>query len=135
MSIEGLLASTLITAVVLIWLAAPFISESDRTAEQTAQTIVKRQQERIQVYYERVLRNLHDIDEDYATGKLDANTYRFEREQWVQRGIQALKALEQLDMEHLVAPASADEAAIDAAIDQAIEAAVTDYRRNPTSVS
>jgi len=88
------------------------------------EALLDRQRERLEVYYERVLTNLHDLDEDYATGKLDKAEYEHDRALWVERGVQALKALEELDTEHLVAPVMADDATIDEAIDHAIETAV-----------
>jgi hypothetical protein len=119
MSIAGLALSVFIAALFLLWLATPFFDSA--TATPTATSGIERQRERLLVYYQRVLRNLHDIDEDFATGKLSEEEYRPEREQWVQRGIQALKALDELDVEHLVAPEEADDASIDEAIDRTIE--------------
>lgn len=130
MSIAGLLISFIIVAAVVAWVMIPFLFRQDTSGDETAS--VERQRERLLVYYERVLRNLHDIDEDFATGKLSEAEHRIERERWAQRGIQALKALDQLDTQHLVAPSAADNAAIDEAIEQAIETTLADYRNNPT---
>lgn len=125
MSLEGLLLSVVIFALVLIFIGAPLLSRRKLDTVQAAQ----RQRERLTVYYERVLHNLHDLDEDYATGKLDADDYTQERELWTQRGIVALKQLETLDTAHLLADASADTATIDHDIEQMIEASLAAYKR------
>ena len=122
MSIEGLIITMTIVAAFILWSIIPLFIESHE--EEAISISVERQRERLNVYYERVLRNLHDLDEDFATGKLDEEDYRPEREQWAQRGIQVLKALDELDAQHLVAESSADDATIDEAIDRRIEHAI-----------
>ncbi len=117
MSLEGIVVSSIMAGVFLLWLMLPFIYHK---AEAPIDAPVTRQRERLQVYYQRVLRNLHDIDEDYATGKLSEAEYIPEREAWVQRGIQTLKALDELNEEHLIAPEEADDAAIDEIIEQVL---------------
>ncbi|MEO8396697.1 MAG: hypothetical protein ABI700_27135, partial [Chloroflexota bacterium] len=84
------------------------------------------------VYYERVLRNIHDLDEDHAIGKIDEGEYSSEREEWAQRGAQVLQALDSITEKSVIAETPADDAAVDGAIDDAIEAAIQTYRqRNP----
>ena len=132
MSIEGILISLGITACFIMWLLLPLFNTAH--SEEAVKTSIERQRERLNVYYERVLQNVHDLDEDHATGKLDEHDYRIERERWVQRGVQALKALDELDATHLVAPAAADDAAIDAAIDRVIEDAIDGQQREITTL-
>lgn len=129
MSIPGLIVSTIILALVLAWVGAPFIQRHIDTAPRDNATL--RQRERLQIYYERVLRNLHDLDEDFATGKLNGGDYHTDRALWAQRGVAALRALDTLDSEHLVAPETADDAAVDAAIDAFIENAIKQVRDAP----
>jgi hypothetical protein len=129
MSAEGLVASVVIVLVFAVWIAWPFTRRSTDTTR--TDSPAARQRERLLLYYERVLRNVHDLDEDFATGKLNETDFTIERERWVQRGVEALRALETLDGQHLMAPATADEAAIDEAIDHAIEAAIRGYRQPP----
>lgn len=119
MSIGGIAISFLIAAAFLVWLLQPFLWPEDSHAPDRTPTA--RQRERLHVYYQRVLRNVHDLDEDFGTGKLNEAEYRQEREMWVKRGIQALKALDALDSTHLVAPARADDAEIDDAIEVYID--------------
>lgn len=127
MSIEGLILSLVIGLVTVVWIVSPFLQR--RTQGYTAdEAALHKQRERLLVYYERVLTNIRDLDEDYSTGKMQAADYETEREEWAQRGLQVLKAMDELDQQHLIVPAS-DEEAIDHAIDDAIEQAVTTYRR------
>jgi hypothetical protein len=122
MSIEGIGVAFVIALSFAVWIALPFI-ERVITVRST-RTPVERQRERLLIYYERVLRNIHDIDEDYATGKLSEDDYALERERWAQRGIAALRKLDELNSQNLVAPEKATVSAIDSAIDQSIESAL-----------
>jgi hypothetical protein len=126
MSIEGLVGAAIITGILALWMASPFFESSRTEDKRLRATSVERQRERLLIYYERVLHTLHDLDEDYALGKLNERDYQTEREGWVQRGIQVLKAIDELDEAHLVAPTDADDASIDEAIDRKIEEAVAD---------
>ena len=128
MSAAGLAVSVLVALAFAVWVALPFIQRSAGSRRDNP-SVVARQRERLQIYYQRVLRNVHDLDEDHATGKLNADEYTVERARWVQRGVEALRTLETLDSQHLVAPAQADDATIDEAIDRAIEAAVSGHRQ------
>jgi len=125
MSVEGLVIAAFVFTAFTLWVISPFAQRNMRPA--TTENAVDRQRERLNIYYNRVLRNLHDIDEDHATGKLNEDEYTEERERWVQRGILALKALDELDAQHLVAPEAAD----DAGIDEAIETTIHAYRDTP----
>lgn len=77
------------------------------------------QLDRVQAYYARVLTNIRDLDEDFSTDKISEADYHQEREVWVQRGIQLLRAQDQL---HAQNPAD------DQQTDRAIEAAVRAQR-------
>jgi hypothetical protein len=137
MSIAGFIGALFIAAVFILWVASPFFQRGRvQVVSNTDTDILERQRERLLVYYNRVLRNIHDLDEDFATGKLDEREYQDDRARWSERGVQALRALDQLDSQHLVAPTGADMAAIDTAIettiDQRIEEAVRTYRHQTT---
>lgn len=119
MSIAGLIASLVLVAIVLIWIIAPLLKRERRASAPLS--IVGRQRERLEIYYARILRNIRDLDEDHATGKLNTNEYQAERELWAQRGMAVLATLDQLDAEHLVAPIAADDSTIDAQIEKMIE--------------
>jgi hypothetical protein len=129
MSIAGLIATFIILTAVLAWVLRPFYAADPLAAD--SRNPLDRQRERLDVYYARVLRNLHDLDEDFATGKLEEAEYNADRELWVQRGVIALKAIDELAENAIVDTAHADDAAIDAAIDDRIEAAVRSLRHSP----
>jgi hypothetical protein len=125
MSIEGLIVGMGLLLIVGVWIGFPFLR---RSVTQEQVNLIQRQRERLVIYYERTLTNLRDLDEDHATGKTDAETFEAERELWVQRGIQALKALDQLDGNEPIPAEAADVETVDSAIDSMIEEAVAQYR-------
>ncbi len=118
MSLPGLLLSLLLAGIAIAIVAAPLLRSrrGGRTGENHAY-----QQEQHRVSYERVLTNILDLDEDLATGKISEADHQTEREIWLQRGIQLLRALDSLEDDIEVAHEDAD-------IDQAIEAAVAAHR-------
>lgn len=122
MSVPGLLIALILSGVALAIVAGPLLRPARR--ERAAEARLRRQRERIGAYYERVLTNIRDLDEDSATGKINEGDYREEREVWAQRGIRLLRAADQLEREGSPI-AGADEAD---GIDQAIEEAVAAYR-------
>lgn len=126
MSIEGFVLGFIILSIVVLVVALPLLRRDAPFDHQAAQ--IARQRERAGIYYERVLRNLRDLDEDHALGKLDDASYHQERELWAQRGVQVLKALDALDTGTLIAAKDADDAQIDRSLDDAVEAAVAEYR-------
>jgi hypothetical protein len=123
MSLEGIIIAFLLSAAVLFWIALPLVS---RHSGGGAEALAQKQRERLLVYYARVITNIRDLDEDHSTGKIADDDYQHERETWMQRGIQVLKALDSLEVgeQALLHPTSTDEAAID----DAIETAISRYR-------
>lgn len=129
MSTEGILITILLAAISLGWVVMPLV----RTASggSAAHDAVMKRRERLLIYYERVVTNIRDLDEDRATGKISEADYTDEREGWVQRGIQVLKALDGLADEPsmpVTKQQRVDEAAIDREIDASIEAAIAARR-------
>ena len=122
MSSEGLMFGLFMIVVVTLLIALPLFSRAQ------ADPLADKQRERLQLYYERVLRNLRDLDEDHALGKIEDEAYSEERALWVDRGVQVLKALDVPAERAMIAPTSADDVAVDRAIDDAIEAAIEKYR-------
>lgn len=94
MSVLGLVISLGLFLSAIAVLARPFLRSRQTCAQADAQL---RQHDRVQVYYERVLTNMRDLDEDYATGKIDEADYREEREVWAQRGMRLLRLRDSLD--------------------------------------
>jgi hypothetical protein len=129
MSIQGLLFALLLALFVLAWIVMPLLQRSNKSADDQ---LLEKQRERLLYYYERVLRNIHDLDEDHALGKIDESEYTREREEWTERGVQVLQALDTITEKEVIAETPADDASVDHAIDDAIEAAIQTYRqRNP----
>lgn len=135
MSLESLVIGLTLLIIVGLWAGAPLLGR--RRARSADADLAHRQAERLQVHYERLLTNLRDLEEDYATGKVQPADYQSERERLVARGVQILMALDQhqagmpavVPARTSAQPASADNADIDADIDQEIEAAVAAYRQ------
>jgi len=124
MSGAGLAFGLVILLAALAWIGAPLLRREKHKAEDAG---AERQRDRLLLVYERVLNTIRDLDEDHSTGKIGQADYEAERETWVQRGIQVLKALDRLDAQH-VYDAPDDDEAIDRAIDDEIEQAVAAYR-------
>jgi hypothetical protein len=124
MSLEALIVVLTLLIITGLWIAAPFFDR--RSARQNAASTQK-QRDRLLLHYERALGNIRDLDEDYATGKIQQDGYVFEREQWVQRGIQILMALDEVDS--TAEPAHASTADVERSIDNRIEAAVRAHRQ------
>ena len=123
MSIAGLAIALFLVLVALIAVAYPFWRPAGVKVEADAN--LRRQRERVRRYYERVLVNIRDLDEDYLTEKLSEADFQAEREVWVNRGVRLLKVQDNLDAQHSLV----DDGAVDAEeIDKAIETAVRAYR-------
>lgn len=132
MSTGGLLIGLILIAVILLLVIAPLLGRG----RQQSDALTDRQRERLRVYYDRALRNIRDLDEDHALGKLDEDEYTAERAYWAERGVQALKALDRIATLNADGSAAADGAAIaasapdDAAIDRAIDTAIENAVRS-----
>ncbi len=90
MSLAGLLVALLLTLLALTIVAYPLLLR--RQASTGARHSSPRD---LETSYRRVLINIRDLDEDFATGKLDARSYRDERETWVRRGIVLLRQIDE----------------------------------------
>lgn len=122
MSIEGLLIAIVLTGISIAWVVLPLLRGSSERSR--AYDTLHKRRERLLIYYERVITNIRDLDEDSATGKIADDEYTAEREDWVQRGIQVLKALDALDENEPSAMSAVDDAHADREMDAAIEAAI-----------
>ncbi len=122
---EGFIISFFIVLNVLFWVIVPFLTRDDAVTDDAS---LDRQRGRLLAYYERVLRNIRDLDEDHATGKMPTADYEFEREEWMGRGIKVLRMLDKLDAQDNLVTDAEDDAAIDEAIDDVIEAAIAAKR-------
>ncbi len=119
MSIVGLISAVVMLLLVVIFIAIPFLSQQ----RQSARAFSNKQRERALAYYERVLTNIRDLDDDLATDKIHQDEYEIERERWMERGVALLKMLDELDNTNpIIANENANDADIDHAIEQAISA-------------
>jgi hypothetical protein len=118
MSLLGLLIGLGLAAGLALALAWPFLAP--RPLDEDSQ--LERQRQRAQAYYERVLANIRDLDEDYSTGKIDQAEYQAEREVWAARGVVVLGLLDDLAQRQTITDLGADAAHIDAAIEAAVQA-------------
>jgi hypothetical protein len=117
MSVEGIIFAVILTAGVAFVALRPLF----RARSITTSTSREKQRERVLAYYERVLLNVRDLDDDHATGKIHADEYAQERELWVSRGTALLALLDELD-DHNIAEADASDAEIDALIEAKVSA-------------
>lgn len=122
MSTDGLIAAIIIVAVTLLFVFTPLFNRRNRSA------VDDRQRDRLLVNYERILTNIRDLDEDFSTAKIPQADYESERETWVQRGIEVLKALDSLEP-HEKAVASS----LDPDMDRQVEEAIAAYRARAKS--
>lgn len=122
MSAAGLFISLALGLIALAIVARPFFLAGRSRGAPAAEEAQRRR--KMHSYYQRVLTNMRDLDEDFATGKIASGDYKEEREVWMRRGIELLRAQDRLDKAAMspAAAASADE------LDRAIEAAVAAYR-------
>ncbi|MCU0511974.1 MAG: hypothetical protein MUE40_05310 [Anaerolineae bacterium] len=89
MSTTGLIISLVILAFGLAWIASPLLGRARRKGASTLE------RDELLTRYERVLSAIRDLDEDYQTGKLNAEAYQEERSVWAQRGVLVLQRLEE----------------------------------------
>lgn len=119
MSIPGLLISLLLALIAIAIVAHPLLGAARRGNE----AVSDEQGERVRNYYERILTNIRDLDEDLATGKISDADHGREREVWVARGIALLRLQDQLETQRGTTDLPADTEA-------KIEAAVAAYRQD-----
>lgn len=115
MSIEGIIFAVVLTAGVAFVALRPLFAVRRTSVNDSRE----KQRERVLAYYERVLLNVRDLDDDHATAKIHADEYAQERELWVARGVALLALLDELD-DHAIAEANASDAEIDALIEAKI---------------
>lgn len=89
MSLAGLLAALVLTLLALIVVAHPLLRRQESIDARHSSP------SDLDTSYQRVLINIRDLDEDFATGKLDTRSYDEERESWVARGIELLRQIDE----------------------------------------
>lgn len=119
MSLPGIVVGAALVLLVLLVLGLPYLRRSTYVPQ--ADAGAQKQRDRVLAYYDRVLQNLRDLDEDHALGKLNAEDYARDRERWLQRGAQALQVLDNLESAPLHSTASGE-------LDEEIEAMIARAR-------
>ncbi|MGB7338651.1 MAG: hypothetical protein WBC91_07150 [Phototrophicaceae bacterium] len=128
MSIFGLITAVVLLLVTLAYIVLPLLQRETVDAD----VFRNKQRERALAYYERVLRNVRDLDDDLATDKISQEEYTLERERWMGRGVELLRMLDNLDEAHNLTE-QLQVAANDADIDAAIEAAINTVPEQQTA--
>lgn len=114
----------LILAGLSVWaLVSPFWRSNVQSA---AQLHYQRQRDALLVYYQQVTVNLRDLREDWESGKLVTAEYEAEREVWMGRGVQILRAIDDLD-KTAPKPIAPDATTHTLEVESQIEAAVQRY--------
>ena len=83
---------------------------------------------------EAIYATIRDLDFDYETGKLAEDIYRSQRNSWVERGVEVLRAVDQLKQQFSEAGLNLDTTSISSNggtqdVDAQIEAAIAARRR------
>ncbi|MFQ3566591.1 MAG: hypothetical protein SNJ59_06300 [Aggregatilineales bacterium] len=141
MSVEGLLIILLVVIASVVFIALPF---THTRAGSFSPAEIERQKERdaLVTHYRRVVAAIRDLDEDFRTGKLPAETYEADRAAWMDQGAAVLQALEAFDGDESAkqakrkdgtkrksAESTADAALADSLLDDAIERAIANYNK------
>jgi hypothetical protein len=127
MSVVGLVVLVVLLVFVGFMVLRPLFAPLAPSQTQ----LLNRQRERALAYYERVLTNVRDLDDDFATQKINPDEYAQEREVWVERGVKILQLFDELDAQ---TPLSNNPQADDAEIDQLIEARIQALRQTESEV-
>ena len=109
MSIAGIAIAVLLALIALALVMRPLLAPAP------PEPALSDRRDRLRDYYERVLTNIRDLDEDFATGKINRGDYHEEREVWLQRGIRLLRAQDELEREQSAADAERVERALEEA--------------------
>jgi hypothetical protein len=141
MSVEGMLVILLVVVASVVFIAQPFIRAQ---VGRFSPAEIERQKERdaLVTHYTRVVTAIRDLDEDFRTGKLPAETYKADRAAWMAQGAAVLQALEAFDghgpakrpqrkprTKSKSAEPTANAALADPLLDDAIERAIANYNK------
>lgn len=122
MSVSGLAFAFFLTLAAIGLIIAPLLRPA-RTLDDPHAS----RREKLRLRYEQAVRNVRDLDEDHALGKIADEAYAADRALWLERGVQMLKALDALPAPHAesttAAPAPLSDADLDAAIERAVQRA------------
>ncbi|GAB4521959.1 MAG: hypothetical protein OHK0046_33920 [Anaerolineae bacterium] len=123
MSITGMMVCIFLVIVGGIPVVWPLLRDSEQGQ---ARLIAHKQRERLMVYYEQVVSSIRDLDEDFAAGKLPAESYLEDRQRWADRGVVVLETLNELNQNDKLLKTDSRHL-LETAIDDAIETAIAEY--------
>jgi hypothetical protein len=132
MSTEAAIVCGILILGSLYLLVVPFRSKNSVSP---AVLSFQRQRDALIVYYQQVTSSLRDLQEDSAAGKLSPEEYEVEYEKWMQRGVQILQVLEELDRENqpLIANGSGPVEDMNQAIEDAVQLYLKSNKTVPTA--
>ena len=121
MTTGGLIAGAIMLLIVAGTILMPFLQPNRKKTQQNAE-----QWETFNLQYQRTLTNIHDLDEDFALGKIQKDFHESERVKLLEHGVELLKAMETLQPSQPVENHEESTGAV--AFDDAIEAAIAAKR-------
>ncbi len=115
MAVESLILGAIIAALTVLIVFWPFMmaQAKDKRSNNSELEVLVEQRDAIYTA-------IRDLDFDYETGKLEDDDYHLQRETWVQRGVEVLKALDVLQPAAGNGYAPAPETDLDVQIEAAI---------------
>lgn len=136
MEAQTLILGIIIVVLSLLFVAWPFLGVGRERAAAAEKSKLNGELERLVAEREAVYAMIRDLDFDYETGKLTDEDYQQQRETWVARGVNVLKAIDSLkqglqaagDLEGVDFDARGADRS-DADLDAQIEAAIAARRR------
>lgn len=128
MSAAGLIFALLFVAAGCAYVLLPITRQAQiRSQSERA----RKAHDELLTAYERVLSAVRDLDEDFQTGKLDAETHHEERSRWVQRGAGLLQQIEQSSPTVTTPPSAAPKPEV--SDDDPVEALIARYSKSTTA--
>ncbi len=104
MESESLILGVIIVALCLLFVLWPFLSTRRESPAQADR--LNGERERLIAQRDAIYATIRDLDFDYRTGKLTDEDYHAQREAWMARGVDVLKALDALQQVAEPAPAA-----------------------------
>ena len=131
MESQTLILGVIIVALAVLVVAWPFLGLGRERTSASDKSKLNGEMERLLAEREVVYATIRDLDFDYETGKLTEEDYQQQRETWVVRGVDVLKAIDSLKQGMQQAGIAEPEvlAAGDDDLDAQIEAAIAKRRR------
>jgi len=131
MTLQGLIGLAVMVIGGLIVMIYPFITVRSNPSS-NKKRYLNMSRDELLASYERVLSTLRDLEDDYKSGKMNAEDYEKERAYWSQYGVRLLKLLEGSAPDDDDPIHDMDDANVQ--LDQSVEEAIQNYRMALQSV-